>query len=169
MLSVFRALHPGAQESSWCLAPAAASGRCPFRNSALLLKPPSSLRPSFTESIAVHFKSSLCLEILQTAPYLPLSSSSSPPPLLKLPSRSVSLIFQYQLYTGIGYTAAHFINKSQPGLWALPHCLHPAQEEEQRQSLPEKLRSAEGKAASRSLEVLFAAFAPSFRSSQIIP
>lgn len=42
----------GAQEL-WCFAPAAASWRCPFRNSALLLN-----SPSFTESIAADFKSS---------------------------------------------------------------------------------------------------------------
>lgn len=73
---------PSRPQESWCLAPAAASGRCPFRNSALLLK-----SPSFTESIAAYFKSSFCLEILQTAPYLLLSLSSSPPPFLKLPKQ----------------------------------------------------------------------------------
>ena len=105
VLPALHALHPLKTQESLCLPPAAASGRCPFRNSALQIKSlPLHMRASLSESIAVYFKSFFCLEIFQTVPYLPMSSSSSPPPFLNLPKRihiiniSVSAVYRHWLH-----------------------------------------------------------------------
>lgn len=105
-LPALRALQPLGTQESLCLPPAAASGRCPFRNSALQRKSlPLHMRASLSNSIAAYFKSFICLEFFQTVPYLPMSSfPSSPPPFFNLPKQihiiniSVSAVRRHWLH-----------------------------------------------------------------------